>query len=512
MVFSFRRAVKFGPLRVNFSTSGLGVSAGVRGARVSVGPRGTYVNLEGGGFRYRRKVGGRDSAAADSPRVAAPSPVEASAGPIATAPVAELAHATPDAVLAEISSRLNRTDYFKAYAFLGTGLGAVAWLKYGAWSYAVLGVLVVLAPFVYLWNKKRRTARIVYDVDDQAVLDRLALCNAVGEALASCSRIWHVYSSTATADRKRNAGAGNLIERTATACAPGSLDQIELNIEAWAVRIGPQQLLFLPDRLLVLEGNRVAGLAYEDLAVHDEPTRFIEEDAVPPDGQVVDRTWRYVNKSGGPDRRFKDNRELPVLRYGKLLLASDSGVNVVLQTSTVEACERAAAAIAAVQRAASSPPTDHDAAVEPARLSQADRPSLPPVDSSTPDTPRPPSPIHGAPVPLAASELLHAAATVLRYIAAADRKISNEEVSHLAEELASLAVADGEAVRGVVDRFRGMKSSESAARAAMTALATHDKAVADRIFSSAETMAEADGKTTPKEKQRLGQLRTWAGL
>ncbi|HEX7680514.1 MAG TPA: DUF4236 domain-containing protein [Thermoanaerobaculia bacterium] len=42
----FRRSVNFGPLRFNFSKSGIGASVGVKGARLTLTPRGTtYVTV-----------------------------------------------------------------------------------------------------------------------------------------------------------------------------------------------------------------------------------------------------------------------------------------------------------------------------------------------------------------------------------------------------------------------------------------------------------------------------------
>src|SRR6266508_4445181 len=58
MGWFFRKSAKFGPFRLNLSKSGIGVSAGIKGARVSTGPRGTYLNLGRGGLYYRQKVGG----------------------------------------------------------------------------------------------------------------------------------------------------------------------------------------------------------------------------------------------------------------------------------------------------------------------------------------------------------------------------------------------------------------------------------------------------------------------
>jgi hypothetical protein len=57
MGWFFRRSAKFGPFRLNFSKSGIGVSAGFRGARISTGPKGTYVNMGTNGLYYRQKIG-----------------------------------------------------------------------------------------------------------------------------------------------------------------------------------------------------------------------------------------------------------------------------------------------------------------------------------------------------------------------------------------------------------------------------------------------------------------------
>lgn len=56
MSWSFRKSVSFGPLRLNFSKSGIGASVGVKGARVSVGKRGTFLNLSSHGFSFRKRI------------------------------------------------------------------------------------------------------------------------------------------------------------------------------------------------------------------------------------------------------------------------------------------------------------------------------------------------------------------------------------------------------------------------------------------------------------------------
>ena len=66
MAFYLRKALSFGPLRLNFSKSGLGLSAGVTGARVGIGPKGAYVHGGRHGLYYRKYLNsGKQSAKTD---------------------------------------------------------------------------------------------------------------------------------------------------------------------------------------------------------------------------------------------------------------------------------------------------------------------------------------------------------------------------------------------------------------------------------------------------------------
>jgi hypothetical protein len=55
---------------------------------------------------------------------------------------------------------------------------------------------------------------------------------------------------------------------------------------------------------------------------------------------VVGDTWRFVNKSGGPDRRFNFNKRLPICLYGEMDIKSSSGLNAKLYFSQPAAGDR----------------------------------------------------------------------------------------------------------------------------------------------------------------------------
>ena len=109
--------------------------------------------------------------------------------------------------------------------------------------------------------------------------------------------------------------------------------RVQTNVQVPCISMGPSQLYFFPDTIVYRDGRGYGAIPYSDFRVSQSFTRFIESEEVPADARVVDHTWRYVNKNGGPDRRFNDNRQLPVLQLGVLVLASSKGLNIQLNTS-----------------------------------------------------------------------------------------------------------------------------------------------------------------------------------
>jgi hypothetical protein len=121
-------------------------------------------------------------------------------------------------------------------------------------------------------------------------------------------------------------------------------------------------LYFLPDRVLVWEKGGVGVVGYDQLDLSLGEERFIEDGGVPNDTRVVDRTWRYVNKKGGPDKRFKDNREIPIVLYESILFASRTGLRELFKTSRTGVGSGLTAAVkqmASVNSHESEPGQDH---------------------------------------------------------------------------------------------------------------------------------------------------------
>lgn len=55
MGFYFRKSLNLGPIKLNFSKSGVGVSTGIKGLRIGTGPKGNYVHAGRKGLYYKKQ-------------------------------------------------------------------------------------------------------------------------------------------------------------------------------------------------------------------------------------------------------------------------------------------------------------------------------------------------------------------------------------------------------------------------------------------------------------------------
>ncbi len=314
MPWSLRRSVSKGPVRLNFSRRGVGVSVGVRGLRLGTGPRGTYVRGGRGGFYYQQYLRTQDPAFAPGP--AAP---HAPAG-VPTEFVAE-PNAHGDDAIAEVNRR--RASFRWSVAVV---VGAVICAMWLASVHAAAGwyapLLAGLAYGAVLRSRENahRAIAFHYDLEGDLAAEYGRLVAAFRDA-ARCARIWRVVSQNVHGDRKHNAGATSSVERVPTALTFGATGGLATNVDVASLDAAGTRVFFLPDRIVTAAGSRVGSIAYADLAVTDGQTRFSEDQAVPADATRVGTTWLYVNKNGSPDRRFKNNRQLPIALYSDLRLS-----------------------------------------------------------------------------------------------------------------------------------------------------------------------------------------------
>ena len=350
MPFYFRKSVSAGPFRFNLSSGGVGVSVGIRGLRIGTGPRGHYVHAGRGGLYYRAALGGGRQSQSRShgmtPQATTPPgyrPPPQSHEPnvemvaVSSASVLEIIDERYGELLEELNSKQNAMS---SLVLLGAVAGVAALLATIAAGVGGAGAGAgLVGAALYIGSRldaHRRSAVVLYDLETDAAEAYEALTKAFDD-LAASSMKWHVDSGGAVRDLhtwKRNAGATTILDKRPTEFGYALPRVLKANVTPPSMKVGKEMLYWLPDVVLVVESGKVGAVAYDMLEVRWQDSRFIEEEAVPHDAQVVGQTWKHPNKSGGPDRRFANNRQLPICLYESIHLHSRNGLNELLQVST----------------------------------------------------------------------------------------------------------------------------------------------------------------------------------
>lgn len=342
MPFYIRKSVSAGPFRFNFSKGGVGVSVGIKGLRIGTGPRGHYIHAGRGGLYYRATLGkaGRSRPSA-AERPLSPSPqmtFDDGDVPMTEIESGDVMHMQDESfteLLNEVNSKAGQIRMSAALAWTGGIFGLLAGLAIGGPG-LFLCILALPGWAIGKWlDSYRRSTVLYYDLEGDA--QRAYSCLAAGfDGLAGCAAKWHIEAGGAVQNLtawKRNAGASHLVNRKATILAYNLPSVIKSNVTPPALQVGKQVMFFMPDIVLVQDGSRVGAVNYADLNVRWQDSRFIETERVPSDAKVVDHTWKHPNKSGGPDRRFKDNRQIPICLYEAIHFTSNSGVNELVEFS-----------------------------------------------------------------------------------------------------------------------------------------------------------------------------------
>lgn len=359
MAFSVRTSVKVGPLRFNLSKAGIGVSAGIKGFRVGTGPRGNYIRIGAGGVRYQQTFAGGGAASQakpdetfdNNPSVVIPANTHDGFEAIDSGEITQMVDSSSANLVNELNSKRKQWRTWPATAVL-SGLitfyfsyaGAAQWLIYFA-----LCAAVILTGIAALYDALSKSVVILYDIEDECHSTFEALHSAFN-VMKSCKSSWHLQAQASVTDKKYHAGADSLVKRQAISLSVKNPPYIKTNVATPCIPVGSQTLYFFPDRVLVFEPNGVGAVSYENLNITLETSQFIESEGVPSDAKVVDHTWKYVNKRGGPDKRFSDNCQIPIALYQDIHFSSITGLNERIQLSRTDVSQLFAGGINKVSK------------------------------------------------------------------------------------------------------------------------------------------------------------------
>ena len=181
--------------------------------------------------------------------------------------------------------------------------------------------------------------RIDFQLGPDAIAAFAALASAHA-ALARCAGIWDVTTSVGIDRIRARSVASSAITRVRVTL--GQVDDSIVGSAQAGMRFGNANggdLDLFPALLLMRTrgGGDYALIDLRQVCLDVQPRSFVEDEAVPPDASVIDHAWARANRDGSPDRRFRDNRQIPIVRYGELQFSTPEGMAEAYHFSNYDA-------------------------------------------------------------------------------------------------------------------------------------------------------------------------------
>lgn len=333
MGFRYKKSINLGGgFRINLSQSGIGYSWGVKGYRVTKTAKGairTTASIPGTGISYVHEFGPSKTRSSCRGASSGQSPDSATdcnqyntqniVNNVATEMVSD--------GLETILASANKALKLERIAVIGFLLALIL-----AFAEPIFFALAAAFAAMFLFVRTRGIIDLDYDIesDQQSIVG--SRINPMIK-VAECAKTWRITQTSKVINLKYSGGASNIVNRAACTATTSAPFPFRTNVKVASFVSNNETLLFLPDKLFIIQGSKIGALNYCDILRSSHTTSFVESSPAPKDTQIIGQTWRYVNKSGSPDKRFKGNRQLPICLYGEFELTSASGLNIVIMCS-----------------------------------------------------------------------------------------------------------------------------------------------------------------------------------
>ncbi len=325
------------------STSGVSTTIGPRGASINIGKRGAYLNtgIPGTGLYDRRKI---ELSGDSSQNFSVDHANSQNTTPDPTVEIfkTENAASTTTDGLMELKNALlecyqNKLEIEKAIADLKNEIifyAAILWLSY-----------VLILGFLFSWFKnkvaekkqellelERDLTACYIDVDldlDPSYENHFLRLSSLFDEVKSCDSIWDITSSKPLGSATDQPSVASTLTQAKVHFSYKNLDLIKTKYNAPHLENANGGNIYIyPAFVAIVNSATDFGLIdIRDLDVDFSVSNSLVINQVPTDAEIVHKTWLHVNKNGSPDRRYKNNPEIPVCKFASLTLKSETGLN-----------------------------------------------------------------------------------------------------------------------------------------------------------------------------------------
>lgn len=318
MGFRYRKSINCGGgFRINLSKSGIGYSWGVKGYRITKTATGKTLkthSIPGTGISWQEEDKNKKHQSENSQDVMID---------IDSAEIGRFQAVEYSTIIEQITKALKADRVFNIFLCLT--------LLSSAFPLFFVFTIVGIVGKIFLLSKK---IALVYEMDSKTE-EEYKQRTAAWMSLNRCHKMWQITQHATTSNRKINAGASRTIARKKLKLSNRVPYYLKPNVAVVVLPLSKEKLILLPDMILLIRNKEVGAVSYKDFNIDVKVTRFIETEGVPNDSEVLNYVWQYINKDGSPDRRYKNNWQLPVCLYADIHLSSSEGLNVEIQCSNI---------------------------------------------------------------------------------------------------------------------------------------------------------------------------------
>ena len=348
MAWSYRRRIKIIPgVHLNFSKSGISTSIGIKGSNITFGKKGTYINtgIPTLGIYNRQKLLDQKK------NLPSPPTPGQSDDNIFSTDIQEITSQNMQGIKEAILMSAQQRKELKNDQLKIRGTIRNSRLKLAASYIFLYGLIKKSIPQnirTDIKNQQEATSQLQIQIENCYVKLETEFEIEISEKyktlfctftqLILSNRIWDVTSAFYQDRVAARSSANTLLKKREVKFAIKSLPDIKSNFQALYFQNANGADLYIYPGFIVMYSSEsnFALIGIDEVDFSHGFVRFTETESVPGDSIIIDQTWLKVNKNGSPDRRFKGNYQIPIVKYGKIRLQTTTGLNEEYQFSNYD--------------------------------------------------------------------------------------------------------------------------------------------------------------------------------
>lgn len=360
MGLKFRRRQKLFPgVYINFSAKGISTTVGAKGLSLNFNKTGTYLNtgIPGTGLYDRKKISGKGKTRKSKIEHNEKSDIvdnepnsyvfipEDLKGEIKSKNANEV---TSDSLISVkqtfIAAYQEKLEIENELFALTLKEKKAKKLKF--WAKLLLIGLILkrfdnnykeIAEYKKELSKQLNECIVNVDIEiDNSKLDEYEQISNSFSQLSTCEQIWDMTSANTNNDNRSSASQSVTREKTSIGFKKIKFLHSDYT-PLYFKNTNGSDIYIYPGFVALFDNRKNFGLvSLNDIKVFYSESRFLEEGEVPQDSEIIDKTWAKVNKNGTPDKRFKGNYQIPIVRYGELKFKSKTGIHEVFLFSNAQ--------------------------------------------------------------------------------------------------------------------------------------------------------------------------------